>query len=70
MLNKSKYTKNEIVLNLAKSLPNQKNLQRDSATRAIAENIATIFNEPTSQSRVIRVILIKRILLKISLQLI
>ena len=67
MLNKSKYTKNEIVLNLAKSLPNQKNLQRDSATRAIAENIATIFNEPTFQSRVIRVILIKRILLKISL---
>ena len=53
MLNKSKYTKNEIVLNLAKSLPNQKNLQRDSATRAIAENIATIFNEPTFQSRVI-----------------
>ena len=70
MLNKSKYTKNEIVLNLAKSLPNQKNLQRDSATRVIAENIATIFNEPTSQSRLIRVILIKRILLKISLQLI
>ena len=70
MLNKSKYTRNKIVLNLAKSLPNQKNLQRDSATRAIAENIATIFNEPTSQSRVIRVILIKRILLKISLQLI
>ena len=67
MLNKSKYTRNEIVLNLAKSLPNQKNLQRDSATRAIAENIATIFNEPTFQSRVIRVILIKRILLKISL---
>ena len=70
MLNKSKYTRNKIVLNLAKSLPNQKNLQRDSATRAIAENIATIFNELTSQSRVIRVILIKRILLKISLQLI
>ena len=70
MLNKSKYTRNKIVLNLAKSLPNQKNLQRDSATRAIAENIATIFNEPTSQSRVVRVILIKRILLKISLQLI
>ena len=67
MQNKSKYTRNEIVLNLAKSLPNQKNLQRDSATRAIAENIATIFNEPTFQSRVIRVILIKRILLKISL---
>ena len=54
------------MLNLAKSLPNQKNLQRDSATRAIAENIASIFNEPTFQSRVIRVILIKRILLKIS----
>ena len=33
--------------------PNQKNLQRDSATRAKAENIATIFNEPTFQSRVI-----------------
>ena len=58
------------MLNLAKSLPNQKNLQRDSASRAIAENIASIasiFNEPTFQSRVIRVILIKRILLKISL---
>ena len=66
MQNKSKYTRNEIVLNLAKSLPNQKNLQRDSASRAIAENIASIFNEPTFQSRVIRVILIKRILLKIS----
>ena len=67
MLNKSKYTRSEIVFNLAKSLPNQKNLQRDSATRAIAENIATIFNEPTFQSKVIRVILIMRILLKISL---